>query len=126
MTGITTIRALGAARIAVGGLWLAGLATGRDVAGASLPPIGRLAAIALAGRDIAQGALLVSDPRCRSAQAGAVIDLLHAASMLPVVAFVPRYRRPAALSAGVAIAWAAAGASASLGMPSVPRGRPRP
>ena len=110
MTGGTPIRALGAARIAVGGLWLAALATDRATAGASLPPAGRLAAIALAGRDVAQGALLVSDPRRRSALAGAVIDGLHAASMLPVVALAPRYRTPAAVSAGVAVAWMAAAA----------------
>ena len=110
MSGGRPIRVLGAARIAVGAFWLTGLATGRGVAGATLPPVGRLAAIALAGRDLAQGALLVSDPRPGSAQAGAVIDGLHAASMLPVVALVPRYRKPAALSAGVAIAWVAAAA----------------
>ena len=110
MSGGTPIRALGAARIAVGGLWLAALATDRAAAGATLPRAGRLAAIALAGRDLAQGALLVSDPRRRSAQAGAVIDGLHAASMLPVVALVPRYRTPAAVSAGAAIGWVAAAA----------------
>ena len=107
MSGGTPIRVLGAARIAVGCLWLAGLATGRGAAGAGLPRAGRLAAIALAGRDLAQGALLVSDPRPGSTQAGALIDGLHAASMLPVVALVPRYRKPAAVSAGVAVAWVA-------------------
>jgi len=114
MSSSTPIRVLGATRIAVGGLWLAGLATDRRAVGASLPRAGRLAALALAGRDIAQGALLVSDPRQRSAQAGAVIDGLHAASMLPVVALVPRYRKPAAVSAGVAIAWVAAAEWAAL------------
>lgn len=104
------IRALGAARVAVGGLWLAGLATDKAETGATLPRAGRAAAIALALRDIAQGALLVSDPRCRTAEAGAVIDGLHAASMLPVVAFVPRYRTAAALSAGAATAWVVAAA----------------
>jgi hypothetical protein len=108
MNAGTPVRVLGATRIAVGGLWLAALATGRRSAGATLPPAGRLAAITLAGRDIAQGALLVSNPRNLSAQAGAVIDGLHAASMLPVFVLVPRYRWSAALSAGVATAWLAA------------------
>lgn len=110
MNGSTPIRALGVARIAVGGLWLAALAADRSVAGATLPPAGRLAAIALAGRDLAQGALLVSDPRRSAARAGAVIDGLHAASMLPVVALVPRYRVAAAVSAGVGMSWVAAAA----------------
>jgi hypothetical protein len=110
MSGSTPIRALGAARVAVGGLWLAGLATDKAAAGATLPPAGRLAAIALALRDITQGTLLVSDPRRRTAEAGAVIDGLHAASMLPVVAFLPRYRTAAALSSGAATAWVAAAA----------------
>jgi hypothetical protein len=121
MNGGTPVRVLGATRIVVGGLWLAALATDRAAAGATLPPAGRLAAIALAGRDLAQGALLVSNPRRRSAQAGAVIDGLHAASMLPVVVLVPRYRGPAALSAGVATAWIAAAAWAQR----QPRIRPR-
>ena len=53
MNGGAPIRALGAARIAVGGLWLATLAADWAAAGASLPRSGRLAAIALAGRDVA-------------------------------------------------------------------------
>jgi len=110
MNSGTPISALGATRIAVGGLWLAALAADRAAAGATLPPAGRLVAIALAGRDIAQGALLVSNPRSRTALAGAVIDGLHAASMLPVAALVPRYRTPAAVSAGAAVAWVGAAA----------------
>ena len=108
MSGGSPIRAVGAARVAVGGLWLVGLAADKATAGAALPRAGRVAAFALALRDIAQGALLVSDPRRRAAEAGAVIDGLHAASMLPVVAFVPRYRTAAALSAAAAAAWVAA------------------
>ncbi len=110
MSSEAPIRALGSARVAVGGLWLAGLATHRAAAGATLPRAGRVAAIALALRDVAQGALLVSDPRPGTAEAGAVIDGLHAASMLPVVALFPRYRTAAALSAGAATAWVVAAA----------------
>jgi hypothetical protein len=108
MSAGTPIRALGAARIAVGGVWLAALAADRPAAGATLPRTGRLAAFVLAGRDIAQGALLLAGPRRGAAQAGAVIDGLHAASMLPLVALVPRYRTPAAVSAGAAMAWVGA------------------
>jgi hypothetical protein len=110
MISSTPIRALGAARISVGGLWLAALVADKGTAGAMLPRAGRLAAYALAVRDVAQGALLVSDPTPGSAQTGAVIDGLHAASLLPVVALVPRYRTAATLSAGAATAWVAAAA----------------
>jgi hypothetical protein len=110
MSSTSALRTLGWVRVAVGGAWLGCLAAGRPAAGATLPRLGRTAAVALALRDIAQGALLVAEPRPSSAEAGAVIDVLHATSMLPVVAFAPRYRRAAATSAAVAAAWAGAGA----------------
>jgi hypothetical protein len=103
-----TLRGLGAARFAVGGCWLAALGAHQAAAGATLPKAGRLAATALALRDVAQGALLVVEPRQGSAQAGAVIDVLHLTSMLPVIALVPRYRVPAAVSATAAALWCAA------------------
>jgi hypothetical protein len=106
----TALRTLGWVRVAVGGVWLGGLAAGRPSAGAALPRAGRVAAAVLAVRDIAQGALLVAEPRPSSAEAGAAIDVLHAASMVPVVAFAPRYRGAAATSAAVATAWAGAAA----------------
>jgi hypothetical protein len=115
MSGSTPIRALGVARIGVGCLWLAALVTDQAAAGAALPRAGRLAATALAVRDIAQGALLTADPQRRSAETGAVVDCLHAASMLPVVALVPRYRTAAAVSAGAAVTWIAAAAWALRG-----------
>jgi hypothetical protein len=40
------------------------------------------------------------------------VDVLHALSMLPVLALAPRYRRAAAVSAGVATAWVALAAVA--------------
>jgi hypothetical protein len=115
VTGIQPVRALGLARVAVGTLWLAGLAAGRAEAGAGLPGAGRAAAAALAVRDLAQGALLVAEPRPRSLETGAVIDVLHGLSMLPVVALAPRYRRAALASAAAATGWvlAAAGVLAS-------------
>lgn len=110
MTGTQTLRGLGLARVAVGTLWLAGLATGRPSAGAGLPAAGRAAAAALAVRDLVQGSWLVVQPRPDAAEAGAVIDVLHGLSMLPLVVLAPRYRTAAAVSAGVATGWASAAA----------------
>jgi hypothetical protein len=99
------LRGLGVARVTVGTLWLGGLAAGRPEAGARLPTAGRAAATALAVRDLAQGSWLVLQPRPAAAEAGAVIDVLHGLSMLPLVALAPRYRTAAAVSAGVATGW---------------------
>jgi hypothetical protein len=110
MTGLQPLRTLGIARVAVGGLWLSGLVAGRAAAGAALPRAGRVAATALALRDVAQGALLVAEPKPRSAKAGAATDVLHAASMLPLVALSRRYRTAAGVSASAAAAWAVAAA----------------
>ncbi len=104
------LRGLGLARMAVGTLWLVGLATGRPEAGARLPAAGRAAATALAVRDLAQGSWLVVVPRPSAAEAGAVIDVLHGLSMLPLVVLAPRYRTAAAVSAGAATGWALAAA----------------
>ena len=99
------LRALGVARAAVGGLCLIGLATGRRAAGAGLPRGGRIAACVLAVRDLAQGATLVLRPERPVAEAGAAVDVLHAVSMLPVVAFARRYRLAAAVSTSEAAGW---------------------
>jgi hypothetical protein len=104
------LRGLGLARVAVGTLWLAGLAAGRPEAGARLPAAGRAAATALAVRDLAQGSWLVLQPQPGAAEAGAVIDVLHGLSMLPLVVLAPRYRTAAAVSAGAATGWALAAA----------------
>jgi hypothetical protein len=99
------LRALGAARAVVGGMCLVGLAAGRSVAGAGLPRAGRVAAGVLAVRDLAQGAALVMRPERAVAEAGAAVDVLHAVSMLPVVAFARRYRVAAAVSTSEAAGW---------------------
>lgn len=99
------LRTLGAVRAGVGVAWLAALATDRATAGATLPRAGRLAAGALAVRDLAQGALLVTRPEPNTAEAGAAVDTLHGLSMVPVVAFAPRYRLAASVSAVTAAAW---------------------
>ena len=108
MTSTRVLRGLGLARVAVGALWLGGLAAGRPEAGARLPTAGRAAATALAVRDLVQGSWLVVQPRPAAAEAGAVIDVLHGLSMLPVVVLAPRYRAAAAVSAGAATGWVAA------------------
>ncbi|MDQ1599089.1 MAG: hypothetical protein QOD68_563 [Actinomycetota bacterium] len=108
MTPTRGLRGLGLARGAVGTLWLAGLAAGRPSAGANLPTAGRVAATALAVRDLAQGSWLVLQPRPSAAETGAVIDVLHGLSMLPLVVLAPRYRTAAAVSAGAAAGWALA------------------
>ena len=110
MTPTRALRGLGLARVAVGTLWLAGLAAGRPSAGANLPVAGRAAATALAVRDVVQGSWLVLQPRPAAAEAGAVIDVLHGLSMLPLVVLAPRYRTAAAVSAGAATGWALAAA----------------
>jgi hypothetical protein len=99
------LRALGFARAAVGGLSLVGLAAGRRAAGAGLPRAGRVAAGVLAVRDLLQGAALVARPERPVAEAGAAVDVLHALSMLPVVAFARRYRIAAAVSTSEAASW---------------------
>jgi hypothetical protein len=105
--GATTnrLRALGVARTAVGGLCLFGLAAGSPTAGAGLPRAGRVAAGVLAVRDLVQGSALVVRPHRPVAEAGAAVDVLHAVSMLPVVAFARRYRVAAALSTSEAVGW---------------------
>ena len=116
------LRSLGLARVAVGTVWLAGLAGGRPSAGANLPVAGQVAASALAVRDLAQGSWLVAQPRPSVAEAGAVIDVLHGLSMLPLVLVAPRYRKAAAVSAAAATGWALASAWL-LSRPQVSAGR---
>lgn len=123
MTPVGQLRVLGVVRIGVGAAWLAGLATRRRSCGGRLPRVGRIAATALAVRDLAQGALLVSRPEPRSAEVGLVVDALHALSMLPLAALAPRYRVSAATSAGAAAGWAAAAATV-LRRPIPASGRP--
>jgi hypothetical protein len=108
VTRTRLLRGLGVARVAVGTLWLAGLATGRPEAGAELPTAGRAAASVLAVRDLVQGSWLVVQPGPPAAGAGAVIDVLHGLSMLPLAVLAPRYRKAAAVSAGAATGWALA------------------
>jgi hypothetical protein len=65
----------------------------------------------LGARQLAQAAAGVLAPRLVTPQRGAVIDGLHAASMVGWAAFDRAHRRPALLSAATAGLFAAAGAS---------------
>ena len=112
MTSAARLQLLGAVRVGVGAVWALGLAAGHPAAGGRLPRAGRMAAGALVLRDLTQGALLVRRPDPAAAEAGAVVDVLHGLSMLPVLALVPRYRRAATVSAGAATAWVALAAAA--------------
>lgn len=107
MSSASRLQVLGAVRVGVGAAWGLGLAARHPAAGGRLPRLGRVAAAVLALRDVAQGGLLVSRPLPAAAEAGAVVDVLHGLSMLPVVALAPRYRMAAAVSAAGAATWAA-------------------
>jgi hypothetical protein len=104
------LRGAGVGRVFVGVATL--LAAGRDdvpILG-SIPWPALAAARVLAVRDLVQGAALVLAPEHRvlhAARTGVAIDSMHAASMLPLVAFSSRYRTAAALSAASALTWIA-------------------
>lgn len=57
----------------------------------------------LGARTLAQGAVLVARPDRRSSRASAGVDATHALTMFALAAVAPRYRRPALLSAGIAL-----------------------
>lgn len=104
------LRGVGAGRVFVGVVTL--LTASRDDVPIfdSLPPRAVAAARVLAVRDLVQGAALAltrEDHVLHAARAGIAIDALHAASMLPVVVFAPRYRHAATLSAASALTWVA-------------------
>lgn len=60
----------------------------------------------LGGRLVAQHALVLSRPTERHVRAAATVDMLHAASMVPLL-WSPRYRRAALISGGYALFYAA-------------------
>lgn len=68
----------------------------------------------LGARHLLQAAATGGDPGRTRLLAGAVVDSLHAASMLPVVAFSDDHRRGAATSALVAAVLAVVGLRAAL------------
>jgi hypothetical protein len=102
----TAIRALSGA----GGVWgLALLIRPREVVARLCPefPESRMWVVRVLGaRLVAQHAFVLVAPERPAARAASAVDLLHAVSMLPLVAS-PRYRRAALISGGVAAAYAA-------------------
>ncbi|SDH16208.1 hypothetical protein [Klenkia brasiliensis] len=64
----------------------------------------------LGARTVLQSALLLASPTREGMQAGAAVDALHAASMVPAALVWPRFRQAAAISGG----WAAAATAAQL------------
>ncbi|MCW2527292.1 MAG: hypothetical protein JWM76_2152 [Pseudonocardiales bacterium] len=71
------------------------------------PPIFILRVLGV--RQVLQGAAQLRSPTATSAFAGAAIDAAHALSLAPIVAFDPRNRRAAVISAAVALAMAIIG-----------------
>ena len=72
----------------------------------------------LGARTVLQHALVLARPTRGVVLAGAVVDGLHAASMVPVALLWQDYRRPAVVSAGSALASALAQAATA---PAAPR-----
>ncbi len=60
----------------------------------------------LGARLVVQHALVLASPARRHVRAAAAVDLLHAASMVPLL-WSPRYRRAALVSGGYAALYAA-------------------
>jgi hypothetical protein len=110
MTGDDVRRLLARLLAGVGGAWgLALLVRPERVAGALCPelPRSRYPVVRLLGlRHVAQNAAVLAFPAGPVLRAAAAVDLLHAASMVPVVRSAP-HRRAALVSGGVAAAYAA-------------------
>jgi hypothetical protein len=98
----TSARALGSAQLALGALLVT-----RPGALAGHAPLWLVRL--LGGRGVLQGAMTLLEPGATTLALGACIDAAHALSMIPVVAGSSRYRRPAAVSGGVAAVMAVAG-----------------
>jgi hypothetical protein len=91
------------------GLGLVLLASPRLLVGAFCPefPAARLWIVRLLGaRLVGQHAAVLAVPDGRLIRLGSAVDLLHAASMVPLIRSV-RYGRAARLSGGIAAAYAA-------------------
>lgn len=82
-------------------------------AGSNGRPASRWVIRLLGVRSLLQGAVTAAAPNSVILVAGALVDAAHAASMAPLIAGSPRYRRAAAISAVVATISAGAGALAA-------------
>lgn len=94
-------RALGGVQLALGAVLVARPAIAGQVPSWLVRVLG--------GRGVLQGAVTLAEPGAGTLALGACVDAAHAASMIPVAAVSARYRRPAAVSGGIAAAMAAAG-----------------
>ena len=92
-----------------GAIWgLAQLTRPRDVVARLCPefPESRMWVVRVLGaRLVAQHAVVLAAPERTVIRLASAVDLLHAASMLPLLAS-PRYRRAAAISGGIAAGYA--------------------
>ncbi len=108
----TAIRIKGLVRLAVG----VGLIGGSDrlvraVQGGPPPELAGGAARVLGVREIGQGVALLAVPTAGVVTLGAVVDALHASSMVGLALWKPRYRRLALVSAAFAATGALTGAA---------------
>ncbi|NEK85628.1 hypothetical protein GCU60_07615 [Blastococcus saxobsidens] len=87
-----------------------------DVVAPEFPPQRLWIARVLGARLVAQHALVLVAPTASGVRLAAAVDGLHAASMLPVLA-LPRYRRAALVTGGLAAAFALAGRSLAASLP---------
>jgi hypothetical protein len=105
------LRALTRLLSGAGAGWgLALLARPRTVVAALCPeyPESRLWVVRVLGaRLLTQHTAVLTAPEGPVVRAAAVVDLVHAASMVPLLA-LPRYRRAALISGGIAAAYTAA------------------
>jgi hypothetical protein len=76
-----------------------------DALAPELPPDRRWLVRVLGARLVTQNVVVLLAPEPRVVRAAATVELLHAASMLPVL-LLPRYRRAAWISGGIAAAYA--------------------
>ncbi len=95
-------RPLAAAGVTAGGLLLIRPQQIADAVAPTFPRERRWLIRALGARMLAQHAAVLARPEPRIVAAGAAVDLLHAASMLPFLASA-RYGRAARISAAVAL-----------------------
>ena len=86
-----------------------------DALAPELPSDRRWLVRVLGARMVAQNAVVLLAPEPSVVRAASAVELLHAASMLPVL-LLPRYRRAAWISGGIAAASAAVGPAARSGL----------
>ncbi len=116
-TASVPARLLGLAQLGIGvALTVRPAQIAAAAAGAGQPAPRWLVRI-LGVRSLVQGAVTSASPTWPVVAGGVLVDSAHAASMVPLIAASPRYRRAAAISAAVALLGAGAGALAARAEP---------